>query len=193
MTNDKYEELSALLDNELDPEKIDVILDSMKGDQTLLGSWDRYSLIGDAIRGEAVRYSATGISPRVRDAIADEPAIVSFPQKKSRSANHTTPSQISWLRPIVGMALAASVAVMAVYVSPLINQSPIGDAGELASTTATPALVMPAGHRWKNLNEPGVASKLDEYLREHSEFSTPGGMGGVLPYTSFVSYDNTRR
>jgi len=195
MTDHKYEELSALLDDELDSAHMQQVLDTMKDDHRLRESWDHYSLIGDVLRGEAVRHTSGGVASRVTAALANEPAIIAAPSRldKSKSAPPNPAKTIQWLRPVAGMALAASVAVMAIYIAPMMNQSPIDQGEELADVETIPALTLPTGHRWKNLNKPGVATKLDQYLREHSEFSVPGGMGGVTPYASFVSYDNTRR
>ncbi len=195
MTDHKYEELSALLDDELDSARMQQVLDAMKEDYHLRESWDHYSLIGDVLRGEAVRHTSGGVASRVTAALANEPAIIAVPSRpdESKDVSYNPAKTIRWLRPVAGMALAASVAVMAIYVAPVMNQSPINQGGELADAETTPALTLPTGHRWKNLNKPGVATKLDQYLREHSEFSVPGGMGGVAPYASFVSYDDTRR
>jgi len=196
MTDDRYEKLSALLDDELSEEEMLKALDEIEGDPALLKSWDHYSLIGDVIRGESSRRTIEGVSARISEAIANEPAIIAQPQRKKTTPKTIVPSSISevrWLRPMAGAAIAATVAVAAVYVSPIIQQAGELEGVEIAGTSESmvePKL--PAGNRWKNLNEPGVASKLDQYLREHSEYSSPGGMGGVLPYASFVSYDNTR-
>lgn len=201
MSDNRKERLSALLDDELTHREMIEALDELEADQSLRESWDHYSLIGDAIRGEAIRVSASGISARVSAALKDEPPIIAAPKPQTRKRDSIIPgskSEIRWLRPAAGAALAASVAVAAVYMSPFTDHSPNLQGDQIvsvppASSNRVVAPGLPAGNRWKNLNEPGVALKLDQYLREHSEFSSSGGMGGVLPYASFVSYDNTRR
>lgn len=201
MTDNRNERLSALLDDELTHDEMIATLDQLEADQSLCKSWDHYALIGDAIRGEAIRATASGISAKVSAALEDEPSILAAPKPQTRKRDSIELGgrrDIRWLRPAVGAALAASVAVAAVYISPFTDHAPNLQGEQVASAPAPSSNIvaapgLPEGNRWKNLNEPGVALKLDQYLREHSEFSSSGGMGGVLPYASFVSYDNTRR
>jgi sigma-E factor negative regulatory protein RseA len=93
-------------------------------------TWHRYQLIGDAMRGDLPQFVDAGFAARVRDAIAQEPAILA-----PASAGRRQPA---WLRPAAGVAIAATVAAVAVIG---VGQRP---AGELPVGVQTAANVTPA-------------------------------------------------
>lgn len=183
MTNNPSEEISAFLDDELHPTAMSDIMQRVKDEEELRGVWDRYHLIGDVMRGEGVRLSAAGVADRVRSQLDTEPAIIAAPRQ----------GPPRWMRPAAGAALAASVAVVAVLSLPQLGDLEPGSAPRQVASAPQPINYSePTTMRWKNLAEPGVASKLNSFLVEHNEYASPGGMSGVLPYTSFVSYDSRR-
>ncbi len=193
------EHVSALLDDELPSQDLRETLDRLLADRELHRVWDRYHLIGDVMRGEGARITADGIAGQVQARLASEPPIIAAPAGRRRAA---PPGY--WLRPVAGAALAASVAALAVVSLPLLNRGDEQQAPALARTTA-PAAAVPisprppvqyvnyGGTRWNNLETPGLESKLNRYLVDHSEYAASGGLGGVLPYASFVSYDSGNR
>ena len=183
MTNNPSEEISASIDDELQPDALADVIQKIKEDEALRGVWDRYNLIGDIMRGEGVRLSAGGVADRVRQQLESEPAIIAAPQSEPRR----------WKRPAAGAALAASVAVAVVLTMPQPTEvDPVSAPLQVVSAPQPINYREPTAMRWKNLAEPGVASKLNKYLVDHSEYASSGGMSGVLPYTSFVSYDSGR-
>ncbi|WP_186297767.1 sigma-E factor negative regulatory protein [Sedimenticola selenatireducens] len=201
MTDNINEQISALLDNELDLTEARNALDYLQGDDSLRQQWDHYHLIGDAMRGEAVRLSVESIADRVR-AKLDNEAIES-------SSDHQQPVPISrnpryrarWLKTAGGGLLAASVAAITVIAFPPMSGTVSDVSPQLVvenslpqiqapETQAAPYLVQ-SSSRWKNLSKPKVESKLNRYLIDHNEYVAPGGIG-VIPYTSFVSYDTDR-
>jgi negative regulator of sigma E activity len=106
--SDKKEKLSALVDGELDAAVSDWLLDQLQTDEELRASWERLHLIGHAIRGEPVHAGYCGIAERVRERLSEEPTVlVPGAMKGNRPA--------SWLTPIVSTALAASLALVAVF------------------------------------------------------------------------------
>lgn len=191
-TDDINEQVSALLDNELSHAQAKRILDQLEGDSTLLAQWDRYHLIGDIMRGEAVRFSAESVADRVREKLECSPLDIAqdnlFPITRARRFGRR------WVKPAGGAALAASVAILSVLAFPELTRNSTESGAEIASKPtlpdAAPYLVESRTH-WKNLKEPKVESKLNRYLIDHSEFADPGGMG-MMPYTNFVSYDSNR-
>lgn len=190
MTNDTEERLSALIDSELPPAFTTDTLSRLKQSPDLRAAWDRYHLIGDAMRGEGVRWSAEGIAEGVRARILAEPTIVGKPIPITRSKS----LRDRLLRPMAGAAIAASVAVLAVFTLPRLTGQ-LSDTGPIQIvSTPPPAPVSYAsqnGTRWKNLAEPALESKLNRYLENHSEYASSGGMG-LVNYSSFVSYDTSR-
>lgn len=188
MSNHQSEDISAGLDDELPPDRLDSLILQLTQDRGQRDTWDRYHLIGDVMRGEGVRMPRPNIADLVREKIAGEPPIISVPPRPARR----------WTKPAAGAALAASVAVATVLSLPrLAEQVPMGEPSRVA-VNPVPINAVPVNYReptvmrWKNLAEPGVASKLDRYLQEHSEYASPIGLNGVPPYTSFVSYDSNR-
>ncbi|WP_428610660.1 sigma-E factor negative regulatory protein [Sedimenticola sp.] len=192
MTDDINEQISALLDNELGEREIRHALDALEGDESLRDKWDRYNLIGDAMRGEAVRLSADSIADRVRAKLEQQP--------ETAPAFHPIPFgrpvrlSSRWYKSAGGAALAASVAVITVLAFPQLTNMSSEPGGQVvverAVPDAAPYLTRSSTH-WKNLSEPKVESKLNRYLIDHNEFAAPGGIG-VIPYANFVSYDSNR-
>ena len=107
-----------------------------------------------------------------------------------RSGSFKYHDNVHWLRPAAGMAMAASVAALAILLFPKYSDiASDGPGVQVASAPSTVIYTTSTGTRWKNLAEPTVESRLNRYLEDHSEYASPGGMSGVLPYASFVSYD----
>lgn len=119
MNEKNREQLSALVDDELSAHEQNAALRHLSADDEQLKTWDHYNLIGDAIRGEHTRLKPMGISQAVHDQIALEPAIL------SPNALHKPMS--TWVKPAVGTAIAASVAVMAILVAPKLLNTNVSD------------------------------------------------------------------
>jgi sigma-E factor negative regulatory protein RseA len=208
MTDKIREQLSALLDDELSATESARLLDQLGQSRELRNQWDRYHLIGDVLRGETLHVSSKQIAERVRERIEMEPAIIAAPKPQS-SASPAAPKKrasVQWLKPAAGVALAASVAAVTVVSLPqLTGDSDVSDNGiliastqpinppvQLVSSDRSSAYSRGSSMRWKNLSEPQIESKLNGYLVDHNEYAAPGGMNGVLPYATFVSYDAQR-
>jgi len=192
MTDDINEQISSLLDDELSQKQIRHTLDLLQENASLRNKWDRYNLIGDAMRGEAVRFSAASIADRVQARLEHES--VDF------STVHTFPTTRAghfssrWYKSAGGAALAASVAVITVLAFPQFTNMPQEPGSEVIAELPKPdpaPYLVQSSTRWKNLSEPKVESKLNNFLIDHNEFAAPGGIG-VIPYANFVSYDSNR-
>ena len=119
MSNDTKEQLSALLDQELDPGQMTGVSRGIADSDDLRGVWDRYHLIGDVMRGEGVRIAGRSVADAVRERILSEPPILVIPKPQA-----PTRPEARWLKPAAGAALAASVAVVAVYSLPRPRADP---------------------------------------------------------------------
>lgn len=192
-TDDINEQVSALLDNELNPGEARRVLDRLVDQSDLQARWDRYHLIGDVMRGEAVRFSADSVARRVRESL-DQPGSV-LPTSSPIPISRAHRFRGRWVKPASGAALAASVAILSVLAFPELTRYTPDQGESLVSERATPEaapFLVESRTRWKNLKEPKVESKLNRYLIDHNEFADPGGGMGMMPYTSFVSYDSSR-
>ncbi|WP_275099341.1 sigma-E factor negative regulatory protein [Sedimenticola hydrogenitrophicus] len=192
MTDDINEQISALLDNELNQKEFRHTLDLLEEDASLRGSWDRYTLIGDAMRGEAVRFSADSIADRVKRQLEREP--VNFPLSRPLPTGRLGRFPSRWYKSAGGAALAASVAVITVLAFPQLTDMTPEPGGQVIAEHSVPdpkPYLVQSSTRWKNLSEPKVESKLNSFLIDHNEYAAPGGIG-VIPYANFVSYDSNR-
>ncbi|MCP3661506.1 MAG: sigma-E factor negative regulatory protein [Gammaproteobacteria bacterium] len=191
--SDTREKISALVDSELVDDGTGNLLEEVKSDAELRQAWGRYHLIGDVMRGEAVNSAVAQIADHVSEQLKDEPAMIAAP----KSPLSSIPLSSRWIKPAAGAAIAASVAVLAVVALPQLSDSDISPtvpaglqvAAVPVEISSPPEKRKLGGTRWKNLAEPEVESRLNRYLVDHSEYASPGGMTGMMPYSTFVSYD----
>jgi sigma-E factor negative regulatory protein RseA len=184
MTDEPRQRLSALQDDELAPAQVPALLDAMATDPELRERWERYALIGQAIRGEAIDPSARDLADRVRATLASEPTVL-CPHRLERTRYRRG------VRRYAGLALAASVVLVAVLTAPTLLREPI-DSGTVG--TVAVRLVerqsLPL-QRW-HLEHPELASKLDRYLVTHQATAPATGAKGLLPYAMLVGYESGR-
>jgi sigma-E factor negative regulatory protein RseA len=182
MSQAKREQLSTLIDDELDPAEMEVAFGVLTGDRELRAVWDRYHLIGDALCGEPLSRDVLNVAQRVRDRL-DADLVVPPPHPRRRMSRH-------WLGALVGSALAASVAMVALIVGPEIFND--GDAVPLRlaeETPANPTLYVDRTGTYWSLKRPEVETKLNSFLVNHQEYAPATGIKG---YATFVSYDARR-
>jgi sigma-E factor negative regulatory protein RseA len=181
------EQLSALVDNELDELEEHRVLAALKGDPTLRNIWERYHLVRAALHQDLEVVVARDLAERVAQRIAAEPSAAAAFQR-----HHIN-------RLIGTLAIAASVAAVAIVgVQWLQQPTPMPILKNLAtntpaSTTApVPVQVSLSGNaRWDTKN-PDAENALNAYLVEHGEFASTAGIGGMMPYVRAVSYDNDK-
>lgn len=195
--NDRETELtSALLDGELDPDTqrraVSAVLDA--GEQEL-ERFGRYCLIGDVMRGES-SVLAISVAEKVHQALVDEPVVLAPPRRQARP----------WLRPVAGLAVAASVATAAVFVAPQLLTPSGGEtepsrlAADVRQLAASPVLVATGTpkpqalkteatteKRWQALT-PKLEDRLNRLVIEHHEFGGRTGINGPVPHIGLVSY-----
>lgn len=187
MTEVNHERISALVDGELGRAEALSLLSRIEGDPDLRRVWERYHRIGDALRAQpAPSIPAGQLVDRVRMAVEAEPTLYRFPTLR-RGA----------LRPLAGLALAASVAVVAVLgVRSFLDDPGLG-AGAVAQRDAAPELGVPLqagpGLGLVSAREaPGLMdARLSRYVINHSELAGPN-VHGMLPYARIVAHDAGR-
>lgn len=184
------EHLSALLDGELPPEQTDFLLKRVQRDAELRGTLQRYQLIGDTLRGERVQ-ARPDFMLRVSAAIAAEPPL---PAPEARRTSGRGAAALSWLKPVAGLAVAATVASVAVVVMQrdpggtaapaLVAATPATTATTATSTTsatAPPAPLSPA---------PAPLLAATSLTGEPASYVTPPASRGVgvIPPAQLASY-----
>jgi sigma-E factor negative regulatory protein RseA len=183
MTDEPRQRLSALQDDELAPAQVPALLDALAADPELRERWERYALIGQAIRGEAIDPGTRELADRVRAALVSEPTVL-CPHRLQRTRSQG-------IRRYAGLALAASVALVAILTAPTLLREPI-DSGAVGSVAVRMAerQGLPL-QRW-HLDQPELASKLDRYLVTHQATAPTTGAKGLLPYAMLVGYESGR-
>jgi len=184
MTTHTDEKFSAFVDGELEAAEADKLISDILDNDELRSRWASYHLINDSINGHSTD-NDVDLSERVSAALADEP-IVFAPQRPKRHL----PAAV---RQVAGMAIAATVAAVAVLMVQPEEQN-LFNPGALANATvpapATDQDVIPVvanGVNW-TVKQSAVASKLNTYLINHNGYSTT--VRGAMPFAQIVSSGN---
>ena len=178
------ESLSALMDGEaVATGAIDELLASCDARAT----WARYHLIGDAMRDGLPARVDPGLAARVAARLAGEPALLA-PQRR----------RPAFLKPLAAMAVAASVAGLAVVTFDRGPDTPAvaavaAVAPPAAPTPAPPATLTPVPPvevvRWAP-PDAAAAARLNGYLVNYSEQRSTMAVPGVLPpYVRLVGHE----
>lgn len=196
----RNEQLSALLDNDMQPEELAQFMDDLKRDPLAEGeTLQRYQLIGKTLRGELNAAAFIDVSAAVQRAIDLE----SVPVSNVRNLRpRWLPNLSRLLRPAAGLAIAASVAVVTVASVRLVQQSePAAATGQsLATNTPAPVPVpvnaqvaqqvqVVANTSAAPESAAQASPQLNNYLMRHSGVAGQATMQGVMPYARAVSFD----
>lgn len=183
------EQLSALLDGELPPEETDFLLKRLGRDAEARETLARYQLVGDTLRGERVR-ARPDFMLRVSAAIAAEPPLEAPARVAGRAADGTRGAAVSrWLRPVAGLAIAAGVASVAVFVMQRDPSMP--PAATVASTAApAPAATLAASSLAPPALAPSAVTASGSLTGEPASYVTPPAMRGTgeIPAAQLASY-----
>lgn len=189
MKDEIREQISALVDDELTDLERPLLLGRLQRNAELRARMGRYQLIGDVIRGGVTQASGLGIAARVQEALANDPATEDAAVMTAPAAPQVTPRRF-W-KPVVGFAIAASVALVAVLSFQNLQPS-TPETTQLAVTrTDTPPSVQISSReaQWDRI-EPQVEKRLSGYLVNHSEFAASYGMQGLTPYVRIVGFED---
>lgn len=177
MKDTLHEQLSALVDDELGESEQPLLLRHLARDGGLRDRLARYQAVSDALHSELPHRVDTAFYKRVHAALEKEAAI------------HAAPDRIKALfRPLAGLALAASVAVVAVLSLQSVREQDTAGAPAIASAPGVDDYI-----RAENTPVPVVrhnsARGLDVYMVNHNEYAVNRGMQGMLPYVRIVGQD----
>lgn len=179
--NDKLlEQVSLLLDDELPPEQAELLLERMRREPELRDRFAQYALLGEALRGRTLKVD---LAARVSAALDNEPA-------------HAVPRLarvdrwLSQLRPVAGLAVAASVAMFAVLaLQPEPTQPPAEVVPPLTPGSQAVLRAQQAG--FSGVDSPELQTQLRQYLLNHSEHAGTRRLRGVMPYVQIAAHDST--
>lgn len=191
----RKEKISAFLDSDMHRDELMSFSLSAEADDAKVAQ--RYLMLGDTLRGEMSQSSFVDVSQAVREALADE----NIAEQVTESVS-TQPAQPSttksgffdlsaWFKPVAGMAVAASVAV--VMVMTVTGQDNTTGIAPVATNTDTPlqtqAVVQLAA---EDKTPDGKDTDLNSYINQHLEFATQDTLQGRLPYVRAVSFESKK-
>jgi sigma-E factor negative regulatory protein RseA len=187
MSKESLEHLSSLMDGELSRETGLFMARRLSSDGELCGTWKRYHMIRDCIRRQGGLFTFADLSSGIRDALDRD----TTRRAESRAARR-------WLKPVAGLAIAASVALVAIIAIGPGPQTPelIGDvAGDtanqsFASPNPLPAVPIsqPASFNPDNrIDRQAANARLNSYLVRHNQLARAAGSQGFVSFVPIVS------
>jgi len=200
MADNLEEKLSALVDGEMSREEVDSMLDGLKHDKYSQMCWRHYHLISDALKNNLPDELPEDFVTRVSLAIEAEPLLSTPPRRASNSP--------TFFRPAIGFALAASIAAVVFVGLGWNTQTGIEQMPTLASNAVTSVPNAPNGittvstqpvvsytnvhgRQW-DVERPELASKLNDFLVNHDQYSAGDGMhNSVLPQVRIVGFERS--
>lgn len=193
------EKISAYIDDALDNDEVETLLQENKTSKQAFSAAARYHMMGDALRGELSDASMVDVSAQIHQALRDESfdAVDSTPVAKKPSSSKSRFDIFAWLdsfaRPLAGMAVAASVAVLMV-VTVVQMQAPESVQQVANAPVNLPVVTLVANKKLviDQLSKEQQAAEFDVYLTEHAEFSGQDTLQGRIPYVRAVSYEVER-
>ena len=189
MSEHNKQQLSSLIDGEYEGNKHKAF-DSLMNNQEMIATWARYHLIGDCLRGHLPKTISNQVFTHVTNVLISEPTVLA-PQK-IKTIN---------LKPFVGFAIAASVAIVALFTIQDSNKANLSSTTKaFATNTANPSenqtfsfskpQLIPESPR-KLISPKEIANqRLNNYLMNHNQYRSTGNMNGIFPYARLVTIES---
>jgi sigma-E factor negative regulatory protein RseA len=173
--------LSSLMDGELGSEEAARLLASLRGDAGLRGQWADFHLVGDALRsGEVASVHSTAFCARVAELLALEPTIVA-----PRAAARLPSALRRYLAP--GLAVAASITVLAFVAVPLIRSSAPTTAMQQVAVRPLPAPATAEEATRRAAITVANARQMQQYLAAHRELTAGAAFPRATPYLRAIA------
>jgi negative regulator of sigma E activity len=167
MTEQINDQISAFIDNELSAEESSLLVRRFERDTESRSRAMRYTLIGASLRGELLEPHPSVLRQRVSAAL-------------SGTTLNTPKAREGWTerlaRPLLGVGIAATVAVVAIGALRSLNEAAIAPsvAPSLATTPlqARDGLSYVVPQETDNQSQIGAPIRLTNYLMHHGEFAS---------------------
>lgn len=187
MNEQKREQLSALVDDELSHEASSTIKTLLE-DSEARETWARYHLIGDSLRGHLPKH-IEDITDNVSKAVASEPTVFAPLKKTSNQPMRAL------IKPAMGFAIAASVAAVAIFNVQQAKQVP--DTAPTAIAQSNISTDAPSLLSSRLASQQNEATQIDQYqspdprlsryLVNYNEYRANTGVGGMPPHVRMVA------
>lgn len=168
MSEQIHDQVSAFLDDELSAEECAFLVRRFDRDPEARSKLVRYSLIGSALREELLLPEPDMLRRRIQCALdGTAPPARAVPA----AARPPAAANARWANPAVGLGVAASVAVAALFSIRAINEDE-GTASSPARVTAStvPSYIVPGDSPDARVIAP-VPIRLTNYLLHHGEYA----------------------
>ena len=214
--NEQREKISSLMDDFRPTEKDQSVLKEVMDDVNQQYTMRRYQLIGELMRNETPQHIKLDFAAEVMSQIEHELVYQQKESIKVKPAPVKPEKESSWLwsvffKPVTGLAVAATVAFVAVS-SLQLQTAGVETPEQIAAVTSSQVKVeqlasipvinrgiskvsvsgqnmtTSVGMNWKiKRNEPAIQKKLNTYLINHNEHSN--SMQGIIPQVRVVGFD----
>lgn len=203
------EHLSAVFDDEAGAFENRRILDELANRQDMQETWSRYAVIGEAMR-QAPRSGASSSNVPVQSGSAflaalhermaeEEPIIQSTAMAQNDSVVEDMPAarRQVWLRPVAGLAAAATIAAVAVFAFQDFSQLPNSTNQQLAANVDQPqpfeavsneslsTTIEQAQLERQRMAELQQKQRMQRYLASHIEYAS---RSTIAPTIRTVAY-----
>jgi sigma-E factor negative regulatory protein RseA len=188
-----------MLDDYVDRQELNAFMQDLKRDSVEDAQrMQRYQMIGDVLRDDLNTASFMDISAAVHRAVDQQPALNGPP--KARRAVFFGVS--NWVRPLTGMAIAASVAMVTVVSFRTVEMNSVDHSAQTLAEVKvefnSPAIVPvnPLIASQLRLTSTQVkiktqrqAKQLSDYMMRHTGYAGQSTMQGMMPYVRVVGFE----
>src|SRR6185295_1647381 len=156
------EQISALMDGELEGHAADQAIEALRAGGEALETWRLYHLIGDGMRD--TRLAGAGFTARFAERLAAEPTVLA-------------PGRLPGRTPVRRFAYAAAASVAAVALVGWLAFAPQPQTPVPMAKTDTPAIAITVP----------MTNAANDYLLAHQGFSPRVSLQGMVPYVRTVA------
>ena len=186
MTEQINDQISAFIDDELSADESAMLVRRFERDPEARGRALRYTMIGDALRGQLLEPNPSILRHRVAASLSGVQA--------AGPAKTAAAWPMRFARPAVGFGIAAAVAVVAIGVLRVVNDAQVAPATVAAVETAQPLQVRQISDEAPSYVVPQEAPegrpvtppiRLTNYLMRHGEYAS--GLSRTSVHSNVVS------
>lgn len=181
MSDKHTEDLYAFIDGELGDHETRFLLKSLDHNQALRDKWTRFHY-SRAMLHEPASTDASALAHRISLALSDEALPEQIRHSKSQG----------WLKPLAGMAVAATVVFAAFnYLQLDSAQSPVSTLAELDDRSSRSPQIIDESQPMFSPSASTVSAewdpKLQTYLMRHTQISSRTQAKNLMPYIHVIS------
>lgn len=175
MSNPNHQKIAQLVDNDLEPNEALALLKTMQQQPELQAKLRRYALAQHALKSNTVISAAPDFSQRLSQRLAEEP-IHFLPQRAKSQQRYKLSS---------ALAIAASIAIVAVFIPLTSKIASTEKAGALTVSQAAPENELAS----QQMRMYPVNRRFQDYLQAHNSSAYVSGASNIQTQVKLVEYD----